>query len=224
MPLESFIKPVDRALRVRVYEKFKDIIGSSDMNQDSVEQPREVALRKLAERRGKDVLESMSIWRVDSDPDLKRENRTLAGRGLDVSYEVAGQTRFINLKTQPIRLSYEVTFYSLRHESINQIIERYTWWRHRDPNLEMLLQFEDELPDFAGVPLELDLLFGKPKDESTVLAQFNEGLYFVVTLPVQVESWVFDPSALVDIRKVFLRIKDDRTAVKSLLVDLTIDE
>jgi hypothetical protein len=222
MAISSFIKPVDRALRARVYEKFKDLIGSSSMTEDSVEQPKEVALRKLAERRSKDVLESMSIWRIDSDPDLKREKRPLAVTGMDVSYTSnTGESKYFNIKAQPIKLFYEVTFYSLRHEVINQIIERYLWWRQDDPNMDMLLTFTDDLPDLSGVPLEMDLEFGKPRDESTVTAQFEQGLYFVITLPIAVESWVFAPSSLVDIRKIFLRTYDESLPATPILLDLT---
>ena len=53
MPDVSFLTTLDKALRVRVWNKFKDAMGITDMNNDSAIYSKAIAFRHISEKRGK---------------------------------------------------------------------------------------------------------------------------------------------------------------------------
>jgi hypothetical protein len=182
--MNSFLSLIDVGLAADLYTKFGTLLGLSTIKQDVLFYPKEIAQRERAERVGDNVLEFISYWRVQVATDWERARTPLARRGISMPYEdESGDTQTIVVRTVPVKMSYMVWFWTKKKDVLNQIIETYLLWQQTDPNLSLLYQ--------DTYPLELDLHFGDIIDESVVAEQYDKGMYFVHSMPIEVEGWAF---------------------------------
>jgi hypothetical protein len=115
-----------------------------------------------------------------------------------MEYTDAGKTDLVRVYSVPVDLQYSFWAWSKDPEKINVVTERYLFWQHRDPNLDIL--YNDKYP------LELDLHFGDVIHESPVENMFDQGLYFVNRYPVKVDGWVFVDDTLKTVHKIVLSV------------------
>jgi len=69
----SFVQSIDTAIKTAVWTKFGPSLGlTTDQNKELVFAPKELALRKIAEKRGENSVEFISVWRNSIELDWER--------------------------------------------------------------------------------------------------------------------------------------------------------
>jgi hypothetical protein len=208
---DSFITVCDNAIKAAVFNRWVDLLPISDPGKDIVFWPKDLALRKVAEKRESVMSEFISVWSPSPQRDLEREHTPTSVVGFTI--DLADGTTQV-LKAVPVSLNYDLTVWSLSKNDVNKVIEDYVWWKYRNPNLSLRLN---------GIyPLEMDLHFGDIQDESVVIEEYSKGLYFRQTFPVRVDAWSFDIYSVELIEKVELKLLNgvDNT---STYVDVTLE-
>jgi hypothetical protein len=202
MEYQSFLSSIDWALKARIFAEVGPILGLTDVDMDAVIYPRDIALRKISEKRGRDVVEFFNIWRTSSPRDMLRQRTPVARRGIttrSASPELEISTDVI--KAMPMNLNYDIWFWTQSLDKKNQIEEWFAWWIHTDPNLDM---FYNDI-----YPLEFDLLFGTTADEGTVSEEYSKGVYHVLRVSLELQGWVFKAFEQKIIRQIMLAIYDE---------------
>ena len=205
------LKVIDKGIQALVFEKFKDILGLTDMNRDSVLYPKEVAFRQIAEKRGEAVTEFISLWREPMSFSWERQRTSVARAGIMTQYQNPVTKADIEIvRAVPVDLTYNVWFWTKNYEKYNEIAEKYLFWQQTNPNLFCTYDVD--------LPLEYDLHFGELADESTVDRMFDSGVYFVLRVPVKVDGWVFDTSTVKTIQKIVLKVYDNQIEAEPVLL------
>ena len=190
---DSFLKYIDYGVRAMVWYKYADLLSLTSMVNDSAIWPKSVTFRNISEKRGKVQMEFMNIWRSGTKFDWDRQRTSLARGGV---YGQNTSTDASVLKSVPVTLNYDAFFWSKDTDKLNQITERYCFWQHQDPNLNMLFN--------SIYPCEFDLQFGSVIDESPVESMYDKGVYYVIRCPITVEGWIFTTSPSGLIRTIYL--------------------
>jgi hypothetical protein len=209
--MSSFLKYIDYGVRAMVWYKFSDLLSLTSMTNDSALWPKAVTFRHISEKRGKVEMEFINVWRSGTKFDWDRQRTSIARGGV---YGRTGATAAAELKAVPVSLTYDAFFWSKDIDKLNQISERYCFWQHQDPNLNML--FDDKYP------VEFDLKFGSVIDESPIESMFDKGIYYVIRCPIEVEGWIFSSASTKVIRTIYLRGYDssvDATTGELILTD-----
>lgn len=181
--MSSFLYAIDLGLAALLYTKFGEILDLESINKGVIFYPKHVAQREIAEKRGNTEVEFINYWRTSMALDWERQNTPMARRGVNMPYPAVNPTDAIEVKAMPVKLGYQVWFWSKDKDKLNQIAETYLFWQHTNPNLD--LQYQDEYP------LDLDLHFGEIVDESVVEEKWEKGMYFIYSMPITIDGWVF---------------------------------
>lgn len=183
--MNSFVKVMDLSVAAMLFTRYKDILDLNTIGDSVLQYPKPIALREIAERRGKIEVEFINYWKSSIAPDWERSRTPAARRGMWLPYETkeSGITTTINVKAMPVKIRYDIWFWSKDKDKLNKIIEAYMFWQHTDPNLS--LNYIEQFP------LEMDLHFGEIIDESIVAEKYEKGMYFVYRMPLVVDGWLF---------------------------------
>lgn len=222
---ESVTKYVDQMIGALLFTKFEDILGMDPelpqvdrIDRSVIQAPRETALRKIAEKRGEDFLEFINYWRVMTAPAWDRQRTPLARRGVWLTATDGGKLRSINVKAQPMNLSFNAWFWSKDLDKVYQCIEQYIFWQQNYPKVDLTYTF-DENKSFSYSP---ELHFGEIDDESTVHTEFQTGTMFIWRMPIGVDAWALqsDPLGTSTITKIKLTVydKDSLTSYSEIIV------
>jgi hypothetical protein len=187
--MSSFIQVIDKAVRALIFTKFGDIMNFADVNTGVVLWPKDVALRKVSEKRGADVSEFANVWRTATKPSWQRMRTAVARTGINVYYiDPVTQEQVRNVKAQPVDLEYDMWFWSMDRNLLDLVSERYIFWQHANPNLSA-----NYYPGggATALPLEYDLHFGDIVDE-TDYGIFDKGKHHVIRMPITLDGWIFD--------------------------------
>jgi hypothetical protein len=213
----SFIQIVDLGMKALVFNRFKDIMNLVEESQDCVLYPKEIAQRKIAEKRGEGTVEFISLWRDGTKFAWERQRSPVSRHGMYMEFETEDKHDIIQVTAVPADLEYNIWFWSKSLEVLQQVAEKYMFWQHRDPNLALL--FADRYN------LELDLHFGALIDESSLPEAFEKGEYFVLKAPIKVDGWVFEaPFDVKTILKIHVAIFDSLGQVPVLLAEWWVNE
>jgi len=223
MSSPSFIKIMDDAAKAMVFAKFKSFLSITDSVNDIVFAPKEIAQRKIAEKRGNNTVEFISLWRDGIELDWARQNTPIARRGIMMNYgdSSAGGTgtdRIITVKAVPASINYDMWVWSRDLDKIAQVTEEYIKWLHSTPQLILY---------YNGIyEMNMYLKFGGVKDE-TNYDIYNKGLYFVSRFPINLDGWVLTSidtkTVLQIILDVYLREGTSPDYVDTLLSEYIID-
>lgn len=227
---ETFLKIIDEGMRALIFSTFgDDMLFDSIESDDVILQPKEIAQRFIAEKRGRNVVEFANLWRESTRVSWRRQRTPLAREGLYGNYidgeapssGITGEKiALLNVKTVPADLSYNVWFWSQYQERINHVAETYLFWKHTDPNLKVYYN--------GTYPLEFDIRFpeGEIVDESDLPHMFEMGRIFVARIPILVDGWVFRESQIKTVKKLILTIydEDDIEDVDEWLEEATAEE
>jgi hypothetical protein len=208
---DSFIKYIDYATRAMVWYKFSDLLSLTSMVNDSAIWPKGVTFRNITEKRGKVEMEFINVWRSGTKFDWERQRTSIARGGV---YGRVDNTNSATLKAVPVSLNYDVFFWSKDTDKLNQITERYCFWQHQDPNLNMLFN--------NLYACEFDLSFGAVIDESPIESMYDKGIYYVIRCPVTVEGWIFTSQTTGVVRTIYLKGYDatiDPSTGEEIMVD-----
>jgi hypothetical protein len=208
----SFLKVMDAAIKVALFNRFKTILGLTNVNDDVVQYPKEVAFRQVSEKRARAVVEFINVWRETSNFSWARQRTAVARREILLSYaDPHTKTRIISAKAIPADLGYRFWWWTKDYDKYNQVVESYSWWRQQNPNLGI---------NFAeSYPLELDLHFGEVVDESTVDTMFDQGLYFVGSAPINVDAWLVEGLSDFTVQSIIKSIYDDTVSGSDVLME-----
>ena len=183
---------MDIGLRTLLYSKFGDILGIStqssfeetNINKGVILIPKETALREVSEKRGKNFLEFINLWRVGTEYSWSRNNTYVSRRGIDLPVIVGNRSSYTTVKAVPMDLNYEICFWSKDLDKINLCTERYMFWIHNNPKLN--ITYSDLYP------LAFDIHFSPVNDESTIARKYTEGLIYVASASIKVDGWTFN--------------------------------
>jgi hypothetical protein len=217
----STIGLIDFGIRNLVYEKFKHVMGldsSTDTENSSIIfLPREIAQREIVEKRGQNKSEFIHVWRKATNRDFARQRTPLAREGTYINYTDSSLSEITKVYTVPALLEYEVGFWSISLDKLQQVVEEYFFWVHRNPNLDI---------NFGGnMPMEIDLKFGDITDSSTISDTYNKGRLFLYTCPITVEAWLPRVALEKTILKIYLKgYVQDKGKEDQLIFSYTIPE
>ena len=216
--MDTFLKLIDKGLMVLCFTKFKDDLNITNAVNDVAIRPKEVALRTLAEKRGKSSLEFLNLWRETTTFSWPRQRSPLAREGMLMAFTDTNNTDITRASAVPVDLQYNLWAWSVDLDKINSVIETYLFWQHTNPNLDLT---------FNEVhPVQFDLKFGAAVDTSPVEDIYEKGVYYGVRLPIQVEGWVMKLDSLKTIKtavlKDYLEGKDGNILLRSQTIDLTV--
>jgi len=176
-------------------------MGLTSINEGVVYFPKEVAFRELSEKKGAQLTEFVNLWRSKTGPSWDRMRTPAARRGMNMAY-VSGTTNEITRVTaMPIDLGYDVWFWTLDLDILNQVSETYLLWQHANPY--MSLTYADSFP------MELDLHFGDMVYEGTQQNMYNEGEHHILHVPLRVDGWIPSSSTSKLIETIIMRIWDE---------------
>lgn len=206
------MKIFDLGLKTLVYNTFSSIMELTSETNEITFNPKEIAIRKIAENRGKTAMEFINIWRTSMQFSWERQRSSVGRRGISTIYKTldvqgtpTSKAGVITIKAVPVDLDYEVTFWSQSLDKLMQVAERYLFWQHMDPNLNISLDLETSGEVF---PLEFDLHFGSIKDDSQIVEQYEKGRYFVYTMPIKIDGWVFTNLDIRTILHIYVKVYD----------------
>jgi len=177
--MASFLKSIDLGLRGEIFSKFGTIMDMDSVNLGVIFYPKEIALKKIYEKRDTSELEFANVWRRSTGFDWTRQRSVLARRGICITNPNTGNPEVI--KAVPVKLDYDVWFWTRDPDKINQVTEQYMLWVHTDPNLNLIYN--------EVYPMGFDLHFGDMEDEGTVREMHELGTYYVGRFPVRVDGW-----------------------------------
>jgi hypothetical protein len=199
--MASFIGSMDEGIRALLYSKFGTTLGLTSAAADTAFFPKPVALRKIAETRGRTSMEFISLWRENTGMAWNRMSTPVARSGLSVEYTSAGKTAITRMKAIPVNLEYSFWIWSQSLAKLQEVTDLYLFWQQADPNLNLTLN--------SKYPLEIDLHFGDIIDESVVAEQYDKGQYFVYKFPLKVDGWVFSAGADYTIKTIHVAMYED---------------
>jgi len=202
--ITSFMQVIDKGIQAAVFNRFKDILSITDMSNDTVLFPKEIAMRTIAEKRGKAAVEFINLWREVTNYDWALQRTPVSRLGINLEYDDGTKKRIINVKTVPVHLEYGVWWWTKDYDKYNRCAEKYLFWQQENPNLDVNYN-----AGLSNYPLEMDLHFGEVSDESTTPDMFDKGLYFVMHAPVIVDGWVFTDSLVRTVKKVVVTVYDN---------------
>ena len=209
--MASFLQIIDLGLRALLFTKFEDILNLDDINRGVVFYPKDIAFRKMSEKKGESITEFVNVWRTSTALDWERQRTPVARRGMSLSYTDVNKTSSIVAKAVPVKLEYSVNFWTKDREVLNEITEKYLFWLQDDPNLDLNYTVGEN-----EYPVELDLHFGVLTDESNVEQMYEKGTHFCMGVPINIDGWIFTSSEIGTILKIKLCLRDKN--------DLTDDE
>ena len=203
----SFLQTIDIGLRGLLYTKFEDILGLEDINRGVLFRPKETALRHVSEKKGNTEIEFINVWRTRTAPNWKLMRSPVARRGMLTELINEGTTDIAVIKAVPAALEYNVWFWTKKLENLSLITERYLFWQHENPNLNLDFTLSYDAIE-TSYPTELDLHFGELIDESTVDEEFDQGIIYRMRVPVKIDGWVFVATSLKRINKIVFTVYD----------------
>lgn len=204
----SFLQTIDIGLRGLLFTKFRDILDLETVRKGVILFPKEIALREMAERRGRTELEFMNVWRTSTAPDWKRMVTPVAQRGLLMEYlDESTKTDIARIKAMPVHLEYDVWFWTKYVDRLSEIAERYLFWQQDDPNLHLDFDVKYDLVEHS-YPIGLDMHFGPLTDESTVAEKYDKGTMFILKTPVTIDGYIFVADSVKTVKRITLTMYD----------------
>jgi len=198
---DSFIKTLDQAVKTLLYNKFGDTYEMDSQTNDMAFCPKEIALRNIAEKRGKTSVDFINFWRTGVFPDWSRQRTPLARHGISMAYTDSAETDATTIKAMPVRLEYDVWFWTRDLNKNMNAAELYIFWQHTNPNCD--LYYDDKYL------MELDLHFGDVVDESTVDETYGAGALYIQRAPLKMDAWILSGIDEKTILTIYLKIYDD---------------
>ena len=124
MSTTSFIQIMDSGIKTLVFDKFKSYLNITDSNEDLVFYPKEIAQRKVAEKRGEGTVEFISVWRDNLEFDWTRQRSPVARNGIRLQYvDSLTKTQVVTVKAVPATIGYKFWLWSRDLDSIMKAVE-----------------------------------------------------------------------------------------------------
>lgn len=177
----SFIQSIDNTAKTLIYTKFGPYLNLSSQNKDLVFAPKEIAQRKIAEKRGESSVEFISMWRNSITLDWERQNSIIGRNGISLNYvDSTTKAQIVTIKGVPVNIDYDVFLWSRDLDKITQATEAFVQWLHNRPQLVVY---------YAG-QYEMDMYMHLK--EITDVSDYNiyeKGQYFVSKFNLKLDAW-----------------------------------
>jgi len=224
---ESFLKITDEGVRAAIWAKFYSVMGFSELDllqNNIVLYPKPVAFREISEMRDRTRMEFMNLWRESMVKDRSRLNLSAASGGvpvvftdgLDDSGEVEENTGIVNIKATPVILNYNLWFWSLDRDKLNNVAELCLFWEHNTPYVT--LNFDDTYPIDLNIKMTGDII-----DESPIDTMRTRGTYYVYRVPIEVEGWALSDAQVKTIKTIYVKIYDQDDIAEADIPDFIDD-
>jgi hypothetical protein len=177
----SNIGIIDLALKTAILNKFAPIMSLPIADNNIVFMPKEIALREVSEKRGKDSVGFISFWANEIGQDWDRRRTPMSRQGVPLSYTSGGQSRINIVKAVPVRLQYEIVFWHLSLDAVLKVVDEYLFWPDVSPTLD--ISFNSNLLNFQ-------LQFADFRDESTLREKYSKGTIYIYSTSLIVEGWL----------------------------------
>ena len=214
--MASFLPTIDAGVRALAYSRFGSMLSLTSMADDTALFPRRIAMRMIAETKGRTIASFISVWRERTSFSWERNRTPISRIGINALFADSGQTLITNIKAVPVDLGYSLCFISKSLSALQDVVDSYLFWAQTDPSLTLLFN--------SQFPLEYKLHFGEITDESTVMEQFEQGLYYVYRMPLKVDGWVFDMDEAKTIKTIYLDVYSEEGTENVLLFERVITE
>jgi hypothetical protein len=173
---------IDLGLKSLLLNKFASVMGIEAKDENIVLYPKEIALREVAEKRGANSVGFISFYPSGIGVDSERKRTPVATRGIPTIYTSNAQSRMNVVKAVPVKLAFEIVFWSLSLDKLLAIAEEYLFWQYNSPTLDM---------SFNNVPLNFQIIgFNDLIDESTLREKYSKGTIFVYSTQIMIDGWL----------------------------------
>jgi len=178
----SLVQSIDTAIKTAVWTKFGPSLGlTTDQNKELVFAPKELALRKIAEKRGENSVEFISVWRNSIELDWERQQSVIGRNGLSLSYvDSTTKAQVVTVKGVPVNINYDVFLWSRDLDKITKATESYLQWLHNRPQLVIYYDGQYEMNMYMHL--------GSIDDVSDYNV-YEKGQYFVSKFNFTLEAW-----------------------------------
>jgi hypothetical protein len=198
---DSFVKVITRGVQALAFYKAREVLDLETIELDTVVFPKNIAQRVMAEKRGENVLEFVSVWLESYKFAWDRQRTPVARKGLYGNYLDDTKLDITEFKSVPVDLEYSIWYWSKDYDKILKLVERIMFWQHQNPRLEILV---NDL-----YPVEFYMSVADVIDESPVENMFEKGLYFVAKQSLKLEGWIFDQFSLKSVKQIIIKVWND---------------
>jgi len=195
--MASFVQEIDNAMKTLVYLKFGPYLGlTSNQNKDLVFAPKDLALRKIAEKRGENSVEFISLWRNSITFDWERQNTPIARKGLSMNYlDPTNKQQIVTVKGVPTIIDYDIYLWSRCLEHVTEATEIYMQWLHNSPTLIMYYDNKYEMDMYIKMRDVVD---------ETNYDIYNKGQYFVTKFNIKLDAWALSMTNIRTVLKIII--------------------
>ena len=193
----SFLHIVDDAVKTAVFNRFGSYFNLNDQNRDLVFQPKIIAERKIAEKRGQTSVEFISLWRTRITPDWSRQRTSVSRDGIHLQYTDSSKTSIVTVRAIPVSIDYELRFWSRELDTLTQAVESYMKWFQDFPNLVVYYNSLYEM--------DMYMKLGEWLDE-TDYNVYEKGLYYVSQMPIHLDGWLMTDVNTLTIQKIIVNV------------------
>jgi hypothetical protein len=200
MATTSWTQIVDKAVQTLVFNRYKEFLGITDINMDSVFYPPELALRNISEKRDEKITEFISIWRPNPPQyDWARQQTAIAREGMRMNYvasSAGGANKgIVSVKAVPCVFTYNFRLWSRDLDRLAQACDSYMKWIYDNPNMVIY---------FMGLyEMNMYLKFQDARDV-TDYQIYEKGQHFIYEFPITVDGWVLTSFTTPTILKIII--------------------
>lgn len=178
----SFIQTLDDSVKTLVYTKFGSYLSLTNQNKDLVFAPKEIAQRKIAEKRGESSVEFISVWRNGISFDWQRQNTIIGKNGISLVYvDSTTKEQIVTVKGAPVTIDYDIFLWSRDLDKITQATEAYLQWLYNRPQLVVYYSGQYEMDMYMHL---------QDIEDVTDYDIYNKGQYFVFKFNMKLDAWV----------------------------------
>lgn len=211
----SFLKVIDEGVRAYLYTKYGTIMSLSSLTNDTAILPKASAFRMISENRGRAVVEFINCYRRTTQRAKDRARTSAARHGISMEYEDASIKDVIQVKAVPANLEYDVYFWSLNPEILNQVEEAHLFGPYSTATLD--LNFG------TSYPVNMFIHHGDITEDGTVEQLDDKGLYFIRHTTLNVEGWVFSVIDSKTVKEIMVTFYDNTSGNNVLLSQQTLE-
>jgi len=207
----NLITEISFGLKCYLFTKFKSLMKLGNVSKSVIIQPKNIAQRHMAEKRGQNFLEFINLWKTSVSLDWSRNQARMGLRGIQLP-SIDGVAQFVT--AVPVKIDFDVWFWTLDLSKSENISDKIISQIYDDPTLDLTYN--------TSFPLRYHLSLGNIADESTANVKYEKGQYYVVKTSISVTGWVLDTLTQDVIDAIRLKIYDSNGLDVDDMVDMII--
>jgi hypothetical protein len=186
---ETMLEVQDLAMRSLALQRFGPALGlpfdDATKRANVMLKPKAAAQRVVAEVRGENSLEFISLWRSGGRNQWSRQNTPLAKRGADV---ILGDGETRRMRCVPVEMDYSIWVWSRDMVKAQAALRQFLLWQTDVP----LVGIDIDVGGQTIGDVQLYLRTKDFTDESTVDEQFDKGVIHCVRMDLSLDGWEMD--------------------------------